>query len=362
MTEQSPKAVNLLRIYNRLRQSPVTLDVLFQWTERIGIKISRRSLYRYLNDLENTVQFQGERLIVYEGEKNKKVWKIEYDKSSATLNQFDINTYYFIRNFLPRSLNDPRQISIEKFDKIFYESLSKSKFQANVDAHNGSFIRTDYIDAIYSDRDHILLEDFIWAIQNRRKIRADTENFDPKYFPRGFDKNEVLCPLKLVYHFGLIYICTYWETGKKIVIIPYNKLVESSITGIEFNPASFLQPLQVYLAEHFGITENYDNNIYDIQLEFAGYTGDYITTIHWHASQRFEKLENGNTMVHLRCGINRELIGFILYFINNVRVVTPMILKEILLERIDLIRDNYLKENLNYNSTIVSIDKTQPNL
>src|ERR1700709_17407 len=102
--KQSPKAINLLRIYNRLRQSPVTLDVLFQWAERQGIKISRRSLYRYLDDLEQTVHFQGEKLLVYEGEKNKKVWKIEFDKSSGSLSQFDINTYYFIRNFIPSSL------------------------------------------------------------------------------------------------------------------------------------------------------------------------------------------------------------------------------------------------------------------
>ena len=359
MSDQSTKSINLLRIYDRLRQSPVTLDVLFNWTKRIGINISRRSLYRYLNDLETTVHFKGEKLVVYEGEKNKKVWKIEFDKSSSALNQFDLNTYYFIRDFLPRSISDPRQLSIHKFDKVFYESLSKSKFQLNVDAHNNAFIRTNYIDAIYEEKDHVLLEDFIWAIQNHRKIKIDAVNFDLRYFPDGFKKDVLLCPLKIVYHFGLLYICTYWEDASKMIFLPYNKIVESSITNVEFNPSKYLPILEKYLDDHFGLTANYDDDetLYDIELEVAGFTGEYISTMHWHKSQQFKRLDNGNTIMYLKCGLNRELLGFIVFFMNNVKVLKPKKLQDYLLERLQIMIDNYSTNKLEYVSSLGSIIK-----
>jgi predicted DNA-binding transcriptional regulator YafY len=350
---QSSKAVNLLRIYNRLRQSPVTLDVLYQWTGRRGIKISKRSLYRYLDDLEKTVQFQGEKMTVYEGEKNKKVWKIEYDKSSNSLTQFDINTYYFIRNFIPQSLIGPRATSLEKFDRVIYEALSKSRFQTNVDVHDNSFLRSNYKDAIYDEKDHVFLEDIIWAIQNHRKIKVEAIHFDPQYFPPNFEKDILVCPIKLLHHAGLLYICTYSQELEKIVILPFNAIVESSITNIDFNPSKYQSDLTEYLANTFGVAHNYDDNIYDITIEVAGYIGNYISTMFWHTTQRFEELENGNKLIHLRCGINREILAFVLFFLNNVKVLKPLLLKEKVLETLQSIMDAYTRENLDYQSNYV---------
>lgn len=347
---QSSKAVNLLRIYNRLRQSPVTLEVLYQWTGRRGIKISKRSLYRYLDDLEKTVQFQGEKMTVYEGEKNKKVWKIEFDKSSNSLTQFDINTYYFIRNFIPQSIIGPRASSLEKFDRVIYEALSKSRFQTNVDVHDNSFLRTNYRDAIYDEKDHVFLEDVIWAIQNHRKIKVEAINFDPQYFPTNFDKDILVCPIKLLHHAGLLYICTYSPDVEKIVILPFNAIVESSITNIDFNPTKYQADLTTYLAKTFGVAHNYDDNIYDITVEVAGFLGNYISTVFWHTTQRFEELENGNKLVHLHCGINRELIGFIMFFLNNIKVLQPFELKEKVVETLKSMADTYINDNFSYQS------------
>ncbi len=354
---QSSKAVNLLRIYNRLRQSPVTLDVLYQWTGRRGIKISKRSLYRYLDDLEKTVQFQGEKMTVYEGEKNKKVWKIEFDKSSNSLTQFDINTYYFIRNFIPQSLIGPRATSLEKFDRVIYEALSKSRFQTNVDVHDNSFLRSNYRDAIYDEKDHVFLEDIIWAIQNHRKIKVEAINFDPQYFPPNFDKDILVCPIKLLHHSGLLYICTYSPDVEKIVILPFNSILESSITNIDFNPTKYQAELATYLSTHFGVAHNYDDNIYDITIEVAGFMGNYISTMFWHTTQSFEQLGNGNKLIHLHCGINRELIAFILFFLNNVKVIAPLVLKEKVIETLQSITETYTRETLDYQSNYATKSK-----
>jgi hypothetical protein len=46
---------------------------------------------------------------------------------------------------------------------------------------------------------------------------------------------------------------------------------------------------------------------------------------HWHATQKFPK-KNGNTLMYLECGINRELLGWLFQWMYNIRVVEPEIL------------------------------------
>ena len=348
MSEKTHKSSNILRIYNRLRQSPVTLDVLHDWTKRTGMNVSRRTLYRYLDDLAESIAFPGEKIVVIEGENNKKVWKIEFEKSATSLNQFDINSYYFLRNFVPQSLSAPREQSLQKLDQLVYATASKSRFEINVDANQMGFIRTDYIDALYNEQDHIFLEDIIWAIQQHRKISIENINFDIKYFPEGFAAKMMVFPLRLIYHFGMIYVGVFSPDVNRIIILPFNDIVKSSVTNDVFNPAAYYPLLDAYLANTFGITPNINDEIYDISLEFAGFTGQYIRQMNWHASQRFEEKKDGNLLLHLRCGLNRELLGFVLYFLHNVRVLQPLKLRDMVTERIKMIQDIYAKDELEY--------------
>ena len=161
MNDKPIKSANVLRIYDRLRQSPVTLDVLYDWLQTNGIPVTRRTLYRYLHTLSGSISFPGEKVVVYDNEFNKKVWKIEYDESTTMLNQFDINTYYLLRSFAPRSLTAPREDSLKKLDTLMYSLASKSRFQLNVDANNLAFLRSNYFDAHYTAEQHKLLEDLI---------------------------------------------------------------------------------------------------------------------------------------------------------------------------------------------------------
>jgi hypothetical protein len=44
--------------------------------------------------------------------------------------------------------------------------------------------------------------------------------------------------------------------------------------------------LTSYLDRTFGILPNMDEKVYDIEIEFAGSTGQYISLMNWHKSQR----------------------------------------------------------------------------
>lgn len=344
MKDRQVKSTNMLRIYDRLRQSPVTLDVLYDWIKKSGMDVSRRTLYRYLDGLETSINFHGEKLKVYNNEFNKKVWKIEFDESAILLNQFDINSYYILRNFIPQSLSSPREESLKKLDELIYGLSSKSRFQMNVDANNLAFIRTNYIDANYSHSEHEMLEDMIWAIQHHRKIRVEEFNWDLRFLPEGFDTEMLALPLKLLFHFGLMYLCVFIEEIDKVCILPITNIIRTSVTSITFTPSQYYCRLEKYLDSTFGIIANYDDKIYDIDIEFADTTGQYIKTMNWHKSQSFEHLPNGNVLMHLHCGINREIIGFVMYFLNNARVLKPAKLKKLVIEKLRQTMENYESE------------------
>lgn len=335
----------MLQIYDRLRQSPVTLDVLYDWVKQSGIDVSRRTLYRYLDGLETGIKFQGEKLVVYTNEFNKKVWKIEFDESAVLLNQFDINSYYILRNFVPHSLSGPRKDSIKKLDELIYGLSSKSLFQSNVDVNNLAFTRTKYIDANYTRAEHEMLEEMIWAIQHHRKIKVEEFNWDMHFLPAGFDTGMMALPLKLLFHFGMMYLCVYMEEIDKVCVLPVANIIRFTVTNHVFTPTPLYAKLETYLNSTFGVVPNYDDKIYDIEIELAGTTGEYIRSMNWHASQAFENLPNGNVLMRMHCGINRELIGFIMYFLNNAKVLKPAKLKKLVIEKLQHTLDTYESED-----------------
>jgi len=155
----------------------------------------------------------------------------------------------------------------------------------------------------------------------------------------------MVLPLRLLYHFGLTYVCVYIEEIDKISILPIIDIIGISVTAFTFAPAQFYCRLKQYLDTTFGIIANYDDTVYNIEIEFTGTTGHYIEVMNWHSSQSFEHTTNGNIILRLRCGINRELIGFVLYFLNNARVLKPAKLKGMVLEKLKQTLDNYASEN-----------------
>lgn len=78
----------LIRIYNRLRRGPVTIEIISKWAKGAGINISTRQLYRDLNSLQHLYFSDGENVIEFVDQKNRKTWKLECGR---------IRSYYSIR-------------------------------------------------------------------------------------------------------------------------------------------------------------------------------------------------------------------------------------------------------------------------
>ncbi len=102
------------------------------------------------------------------------------------------------------------------------------------------------------------------------------------------------------------------------------------------------------LRKRFGITQNINEEVYDLVLEFSPETGQFVKNHLWHYSQFFELLPNRNYLLRLRCGINRELVGWIFQWMGNVKIIGPDILIQYYREQLTIMLQNLQGESLGY--------------
>ena len=145
----SEKANRLLRIYSRLRKAPVTINTIKDWAKKNSIEISERTLYRDLEEIQKSILLEGEKIIEFIGEKNKKTWKIEFANSTDEVTEFDINSFYLFKNFAPLALINARSNSLEQFENKLYKAYNRSKFEKNETVSNTQIKTTHFYEFPY---------------------------------------------------------------------------------------------------------------------------------------------------------------------------------------------------------------------
>nr|WP_084568279.1 WYL domain-containing protein [Niabella soli] len=139
---------------------------------------------------------------------------------------------------------------------------------------------------------------------------------------RVFEK-DILYPLSLLNHRGLLHLCAYNETDKKIVVVGFDAFLQLSLTNDIFKPNRYIEMYNQFTKTHFGVSQNIDEKVYQIELEIDQVTGHYISLFFWHYDQRFELRKNKKFRMTFSCALNGELVGWVIQWMNNVRVVKP---------------------------------------
>lgn len=329
----SGKSNRLLRIYGRLKRGPVTIDVIRDWAHRNGIEVSERSLYRDLSEIENSVMLDGERIVVSEGEKNKKTWKIEFRDSGSGLTEFDINSFHLFRNFAPLALVSSRKASLEKAEALFYQQHSRSHFERSAQVANLQVGSTHFYELPYTEGYNQLLQDCIWCLQNQRLMELRTVAYDYTSLSASLQYPLRFQPLQLLYHRGCIHLAGF-TLDKKLMVLAVEQVQDYALTNDMFDATALMPLLQLEMEKRFGVSENMNEAVHDMEIEFSEYTGSFVSHHFWHPSQQFSRLPDGNYLLKLRCGINRELVGWIFQWMSNARVLAPLELKTMVEEKL----------------------------
>lgn len=136
----------------------------------------------------------------------------------------------------------------------------------------------------------------------------------------------IICPVKILFHRASYYLACYNLKTKTIEFFGIRQLVKIQLGKPFKNHEKFSHFVEIELQKRFGISKNINDSVYDIEVEFTSATGRFIKDRHWHPSQKVTK-KNGNYTLTMRCGINRELMGWLFQWMYNVKVIEPPILK-----------------------------------
>lgn len=329
----SEKSERLLKIYSRLKSGPITIEILKHWAKSNNIEISERTFYRDLRDLESSLRANGQQIVVTSGEKNKKVWKLEYLNSEEPLNSFDLNSYILCKNFLPRSVVKSRETSIDKIQNLFYKSYSRSKFEnyaglADIQITASHFHEVSNIESYTK-----VLEDMLWSVQNHREVEIVKIEHDYTSIAENVVFPITFLPVQVLYHRGVVHVSGFLKNQEKLLIIALEQIRDYKLTNSAFDAFGMIAALKQQLKRRFGITENIDDEIYDIELEFSAATGSFVINQHWHETQEFRRLHNGNYRMIMKCGLSRELAGWIFMWMNNVKVLKPDKLQQLVADK-----------------------------
>ncbi len=339
------KSTRLLKIYAQLRKAPVTIASINTWAKKNDVQISERTLYRDLAEIEIMMLLDNEQIVVEEGEKNRKTWKIEHKKSSNEFTIFDIDSFNLLTTFVPLSIKKARKETFEKIETTFYKQLSKSKFEKTIFANSKEIATTNFYELDYSKDFHIILQDFIWAIKNNKKVQIQsmlyggTTHFASQIFPF------TILPTQILYHRGGIHIVGLEQDREKVKIILLEQIETYALINELFNIKKVKQIVETETQNRFGIDENIDAKTYNIKLEFSALTGSFVKNQHWHSSQKFVHQKNGNYYLFLKCGISRELVGWIFQWMNNVKVISPAKLTNLVTQKYTDCKNLYNTKN-----------------
>lgn len=240
--------------------------------------------------------------------------------------QRDVKNVRFLLN------DDEKLINYrDSFNVIYFKIVLTRKPKIDDSISNLIFQKeTNFFELINTKNIHNLLDILNQAISESKKISiarlknditGDNYNFEQKNFE--------LLPIKTIKHRGSIYVGGYNEKQEIYQIFDITQLKNITISdNIHLlNSTKIEDEFDIELEKRFGVTKNINDEIYFITIEFTEITGNFIKQHFWHKSQKF--IKKGNIIqMQLQCGINRELLGWMFYWMYNCRVVEPQILRE----------------------------------
>jgi len=246
----------------------------------------------------------------------KAFFEIEHCSVSVRQIQRDLND-------LTLFLNSDEILSLSKENKIvYYAILKKEGVQKNQPTKSIVLPTRFYTQIISLDiqknldvielaisRSTIL---FIQSLKNDET--GDNANFETNSF--------TFHPVQLIFHRDTYYLGGFNPKRGIVQLFGVNQLHRISATTSTFNMTKSRKIFDTEFSKRFGVTKNINTEIYDIKIEMSSVLAGFIKSHFWHHSQKFTK-NHTNIIMHLKCGINRELLGWLFQWLYNIRIIGP---------------------------------------
>lgn len=339
----------LKHIYSLLSHAPQTIDSLQSALKSLGAEVSNRQLYRDLEDVGKYFLRDQERLELKNQEFNKKLYVINRHTGAVTINNYDIDTYFLNKLVIPLGISTCRKSSLDKFRDIFANHLNSSRVEHNSNWDGSSMQNTHFNEIMFDDQFQEKFNQILWSVSNHRAVEIISCKGDSVSMYRSISFPFIFHPLKILYHRGSFFVAGIIEASKRCLVLDLYQMTGFKLSNQSFPFKKENSILDRNLKARFGVGQNINDEVYDVIIEFASLTGEFVKSHVWHHSQTFELLPNGNVRLHLKCGINRELIGWTYMWMGHAKIIQPQILKDYHMEQMNSIREVNQSDQLVYN-------------
>lgn len=209
--------------------------------------------------------------------------------------------------------------------KYFFIEISESDFTSANESK--TYKNTNFYVQSKSKNTNFNLNAIENAIKESKSIVISDIKNDETGDNNNFEtKNIFFQPIQIIIHRDSYYVGGYNIVKKCIQIFGINQIEKVTLSNQSELLAERSKMFDEELNKRFGVSKNINEHTYKIVLEFSSVLAAFMKNHHWHATQKFSK-KNGNTLMFLECGINRELLGWLFQWMYNIRVVEPEILK-----------------------------------
>jgi len=329
-------------IHNLLLNKSLTKLELLQ---KLESRITLRQLERDLKDLEKHYLKKDERLYVNKISKEYSYQIIQESNYKTQLQPSEFIAYDLVVNSGNTIFFDKNVKVIELFEQ-HKKSIQNDCVNSVGFPISNIIDRTNFYELQKDGQFHKNIELLYKAISSEKKIFVSKI----KYYATAENNTDLeitdleLIPVKITYHRGDFYLCSFYK--KTFRTDEIGQIIGIKILDGKFDRKTQLQKADLELKKRFGISKNTDNKIYDIELQFSESTGVFVEKFFWHSSQKFKQMNNKNILMSLKCGINRELIGWIFQWMKNVKINQPQELIDKYNEMLDDINKNKNKAQI----------------
>lgn len=313
-------------IYLYLKQTSADLKTISVYLDQKQASTSDRQLKRDLADVEKYFLTASEKLVITkEGLKNK--YKISRSDELKAISQKTINTWQLMEVSGNVPVFEERGNDQIKLHKILNNIITLTSGKQNLN-DSGIINSTNFYTVKKDGKFNEVVDALLKAIRESVYIKIDKiiQDFTGTGINMESDKlNVKFAPVGIVYHRGDFFV--QGIENKKVVVYEVGQFQNIKLLKVGFTHNKYKKIVDSELEKRFGITENINKEVYDIVLEFSSITGALVSKYHWHQSQKFKK-ENNCWIMRMKCGINRELFGWIFQWMYNIRIIEPVILQD----------------------------------
>lgn len=326
----------ILAVIRFLSMGPETVATLFPKLKSLGYSCSERTIYRDLTKISEVLNTPQIHVAVTEGVFNKKTWMIVSSENDTSLSFQEYVNLFLIEHFKSKWLKKVTGDTLSQILDI-KKGVSIDSFPEIVQLVPGNaVVNSGWSEFIYKAKHNKFLKELLRAITNKIVVQI-------KYYDH---ENLVLVnfePMRMIYHRGTVHLigAHYKGADKSIQVIELDAIESLIDIDKRFNVKGKNKLLESVLQSKFGIHASSDAKIYKVVIHISKSAGIYLSNRFWHKSQKFTELPDGSFQLEMQCVINIELVGWIMSWLEHMKVVSPTILKNHIAERANYIYQMY---------------------